>query len=176
MYRQFINLASVLAVWLILALPAFAQNTDLQDHIDRYCKSTCITADKLSSVASRAAKRYGLDKHMVIAIIHVESKYNYKAKNGSSIGLTQVLLKYHKPKFLGKNYFDIEDNIFAGMQVLRDCLQKHKGSYPRAITCYNGGGDKHYASKVQAVYKTVRSLDIPVIAKDPLGHFIQDLG
>lgn len=156
---------------LTVSVPSIAQKS-LQGTIDKYCRKECIQSQELINIADRVSLAYKLDSDAVLAIIHVESKYHIKAKNGSSIGLTQVLLRYHKGKFRGKNYYDIEDNVFAGMQVLRDCLKRTKGNYPRAFRCYNGGGDKHYVEKVMKTYKAMKTLDKPKPSADHLYDFL----
>lgn len=173
MFPKYIR--TVFALIVFTTVSAFAQAKPLQDVIDHYCRKNCVSAEQLTDVAVRAGKAYGIDYRAVIAIIHVESKYHIRAKNGSSVGLSQVLLRYHKPKFIGKNYYDVEDNVFAGMQVMRDCLKRTKGNYPRAFRCYNGGGDPNYQAKAQRAYAMVKSLDIKVVQKDYLGEFIKKL-
>lgn len=169
-----------ITVWMLTLPPAHAQSVErktLQSHIDHYCKKDCITAEALVDITSRAAKRFGFDFRALMAIIHVESKYHTKAKNGSSAGLTQVLLIYHKPKFMGRNYYAIEDNIFAGGEVFRDCFVKHKGNYPKAYSCYNGYGKNGevYKTKVNAAWTTIKSLDLPSPSRDPIGDLIAKL-
>lgn len=154
------------------AFPTYAQVNTLQAHIDKYCKRNCVSAEKLMSVATKAAKSYKFDVAAVLAIVHVESKFHIRAKNGSSVGLSQVLLRYHKPKFKGTNYFDVEDNVFAGMQVFSDCLRKQKGDYKKAFGCYNGGGDRSYGTKASAAYVSMKGIVKPSVDEDPLGTFI----
>lgn len=156
----------------MMSTTSVAYATTLQSVIDKFCRTNCITAEQLVDVASRAASRYNLDMRAIIAVIHVESKYHIKAKNGSSMGLSQVLLRYHRSKFIGTDYYDIDDNVFAGMQVLRDCLKRRKGNYPAAFACYNGGGDPNYRKKANKAYAMVKGLSLPSIDKDPLGTFI----
>lgn len=152
-----------------------AHSRPLQDIIDHYCKSGCISAQDLTQYTSQASKTYQVDQIALLAIIHVESKYNVKAKNYSSVGLSQVHLRYHKPKFLGKDYYNPQDNIFAGGKVFKDCLVRHKGNYPKAYTCYNGGGDKNYRSKVIKAYKMISQALLPAVTEDVIGAFIHNL-
>lgn len=166
----------IFAFMLLMATIPTSQAQSLQDVIDKYCRTECVTAERLTSAAKRAARGYNIDHHAIMAIVHVESKYHIKAKNGSSVGLSQVLLRYHRGKFRGKNFFDVEDNLFAGMLVFRDCLTRTKGNYPRAFSCYNGGGDKNYQSKAIKTWAMMKSLDYPPVSKDPLGDFIVSKG
>lgn len=172
MYSNFIKTILVFILTLVAYMPIPGNATSLQEVIDTYCRKECVKADHLTSAAKRAANGYKVDYHAIMAIVHIESKYHIKAKNGSSVGLSQVLLRYHKGKFRGKNYFDVEDNLFAGMQVFRDCLTKVKGNYPKAFSCYNGGGDKNYQTKAMKALAMMRGLDYPNTTNDPLGEFL----
>lgn len=165
-----------LAFMLLMATVTTSHAQTLQDVIDKYCRVDCVSAERLTSAAKRAAHGYKIDYHAIMAIVHIESKYHIKAKNGSSVGLTQVHLKYHRPKFRGKNVFDVDDNMFAGMLVFRECLNRTKGSYPLAFSCYNGGGDSKYRSKAMKALDMMRSLDHPKVSQDPLGDFIDSKG
>lgn len=156
------------------AIPAQANN-DLQSVIDKYCRVDCVSSTKLVDVATRAATAYRFDINALLAIIHIESKYHVKAKNGSSVGLNQVHLRYHKPKFRTKNFFDVEDNTFVGAKIFRECLDRMKGNYPKAFGCYNGGGDKKYVVKATQARDMMASLTKPISHSDPLGVFIAQL-
>lgn len=154
----------------------FAQTKTLQEVIDKYCRKDCIDAEELTEIAKKAANSYKVDFRAILAIVHVESKYHIKAKNGSSVGLSQVLLYYHRKKFRGKDYFDPEDNIFAGMKVFSDCFKRVKGNYPRAFVCYNGGGDKNYRTKAMNAYGEMKNLKHTEVESDPLGFYIAKKG
>ncbi len=149
-----------------------ASARSLQSVIDTYCRKDCITAQELADISAKIERSYKIDQRAVIAIVHVESKYHIRAKNGTSMGLSQVLLRYHKGKFRGRDYLDPEDNLFAGMKVFSDCLIKMKGNYSRAFGCYNGGGDKQYITKANKAYAMVKALIIPVSSDDQLKQFL----
>lgn len=163
---------AVFAIGITAPEPVMAQT--YQQHIDKYCRKDCVDAETLVNVAARAGERFGFNYKAFLAIIHTESKYHIKAKNGSSVGLTQVLLRYHRPKFMGKNFFAVEDNVFAGAEVFGDCVRKHKGNYPTAYSCYNGygQGDSKYRSKVMKAWDEIKRLELPLPSMDPLGDFI----
>lgn len=102
------------------------------------------------SAATIAAEAYKLDVDILMAIAYVESKFNPMAKNGSSVGLMQVHLKFHKPKFKGSPVYSPYANMFVGAQIFSDCMRKHKRNKDKSLRCYNGGGDKHYVAKVNS--------------------------
>lgn len=167
-------LKKVAATVSILVLSTISHATTLQEYINAKCSSSCVTADQLMTVVYKVSDSYKLSPKAVIAIISNESGFRSNAKNGSSVGLTQVLLRYHKPKFLGQDYYNVEDNVFAGMQILRDCLHKHLRVYSDALSCYNGGGKKgkKYASKVLATMRALEKVELPQKDHDPLFNFI----
>lgn len=167
-------ISTVAVIASTLGVASTQAQTSLQEHIDKHCKKDCVDAQKLVDASYRASQRFGIDYKALMAIVFVESKFSTKAKNGSSVGLTQVLLTYHRPKFMGRNVFDVDDNIFAGAQVFKECLQKHKGMYPKAFSCYNGyqHGDPKYKGKTLSAYMDLKKLDLPKPSSDPLGDFI----
>lgn len=168
----------ILTGLMFLIPPTKVHAQTLEQHIAKFCKSGCVDAPTLVKVADQAAKRFNVDKRALLAIVHVESKYHIKAVNGNSVGLTQVLLRYHRSKFPNKpgkqDYYNVQDNVFAGAQVFRDCLVKHKQSYPMAFRCYNGyhKGDPKYKSKTLEAYKTMTAMQMPAINKDHIQQFL----
>lgn len=154
--------------------PVSAQT--LQQTIDKFCRKDCVSAEKLTHVAKKAGQSYKVDHRAILAIVHVESKYHIKAKNGSSVGLTQVLLRYHRPKFKTNNPYNVEDNVFTGASIFRDCLRRTRGDYEKAFRCYNGGGDPRYVPKMRTAYSMMRSLELPKTSEDPLLDFLVKRG
>lgn len=138
---------------------AHAQSS-LESYISRVCKSPCADISKVVAAVDMAATVYGLDKAMLLAIIHTESTFNKRAKNGSSVGLMQVHIRYHLPKFEGHNLYGEFANIFAGARILKDCSERkgQKRSVDKTLSCYNGGGTKGYAAKVQRKMKQFRPM------------------
>lgn len=109
--------------------------------------------DSIVAAADMAANAHKLDSKLLLSMAYVESKYNIKARNGSSVGLMQVHLKYHRDKFKGASVFNPYANMFVGAQILKECMTKHKNSVKKALRCYNGGGDKNYTVKVMKRYQ-----------------------
>lgn len=173
MFKTFKSTLLIMIVFISTIFPVSAKTLNLQEIIDTYCRKNCVSAQQLTDVATRVARSYKVDVRSVLAIVHVESKYHINAKNGSSVGLSQVLLRYHKPKFIGKDYYNVEDNIFAGMQVFRDCMRRMKQNYYKSFGCYNGGGDKNYKTKAMRAYRMMKNVKLPEVSEDPLGDFIQ---
>lgn len=175
------NLLAALFMCVAIATPAIAgsrsTNNTLDQYVNQVCKKNCTDSVSLLKAVRDTAKRLDLDYKLLLAIIRVESSFQPKARNGSSVGLTQVHLRFHRSKFMTKNYFQTSDNISVGGTIFKDCLTRQKGVTTKALRCYNGGGDKLYAKKVNKAYGEVKSLFIAdgthsKVPDDPLGELI----
>lgn len=132
----------------------------LHDYISQVCSIHCVEQEELLSSVSQAAKRTGTDVRTLLTIISIESRFNVRAKNGSSVGLHQVHLRWHRQKFTDKNYYDVGQNVAAGATVYGDCFKKHNGNRNQALRCYNGygHGDPNYLVKFNKVYAIIARL------------------
>ena len=174
MFKTFIKI--MIALLMTCAFAQMTKAATLQETIDKFCRKDCVSAPQLLSAAKRASKSFNVDHRAILAIVHVESKYHTKARNGNSVGLSQVLLTYHRKKFRGTNYYDVDDNIFAGMQVFNECFTRMRMNYSAAFRCYNGGGDPKYTMKLNSAFAMMKNMEHPVITNDPLGSFIEQKG
>lgn len=163
-----------LFISLILVFVAnLAQAFTLQEYISKQCPKHCVNADVLTDTVQRAATSHRVNPKILLAIIEVESSFSTRAKNNGSLGIAQIYVKYHRDKFAGKDFFDVEQNIFAGAKILSDCLRRQKGSYQRALACYNGAPSKSttYSKKVFVTVKKQSSIKIKTV-EDPLHQFL----
>ena len=103
-----------------------------------------------------AAAAHKLDNKLLLSVAYVESKFDVKARNGSSVGLMQVHLRYHRDKFKGASVFNPYANMFVGAQILKECMNKTNNNVKKALRCYNGGGDKNYSTKVLKQLQTFK--------------------
>lgn len=159
-----------------LALPAITYSNSFDNYLRTHCVRGCVDSSNILRSSMEVANDLDLDFKMLLAISRVESGFRPKAKNGSSRGLMQVHLKWHRDKFKSKDYYDVKDNIRVGAIVYRECLKRRKGNTRKALRCYNGGGDKNYVQKVMKAYNQIVKLDtFKDIDKDPLGSFINML-
>ena len=97
---------------------------------------------------------YKVDPVTVFKIIQTESNFNPDAKSKSCncIGLMQIIPRWHKDKIRGRNLSNIEVNVEVGVRILKDNLDRNKGSMRRALWDYNASVfKKKYADKVLAV-------------------------
>lgn len=110
----------------------------------------------LSEVYSNAYSQ-NIDPHLILAMVKNESGFrrSVKTKDGS-IGLMQVIPRWHKDKLKGRDPTDVKVSIEVGTKILFDCASKHKNNISKALNCYSGGGGKVYANKV---YKFKKEID-----------------
>ncbi len=147
----------VLTLVLLMMVSLLGHATTLESHIESKCKKGCIDEYTLLNASTQAADAYGLDFRLVLAIISIESGFVVLAKNKGNVGLTQVLLKYHRDKFVGKNYFDPYENVRVGSSILKACKDKWQ-SLDKQLRCYNSAPNNIYANKVLKEYSKIKQL------------------
>ncbi|CAG1066228.1 membrane-bound lytic murein transglycosylase E [uncultured bacterium] len=98
-----------------------------------------ISKQKFDEMISNAAARYGIDPHLVRAIVKAESDYDEKAvsKKGAT-GLMQ-LMPATATRMGVKNIHDPEDNVEGGIKYLSKLLKMFDWQVPLAVAAYNAG-------------------------------------
>jgi len=95
--------------------------------------------------------RAGLDPHLVLAVIDVESKFRkYAVSRAGARGLMQVMpfwvREIGEP---GHNLFHERTNLRYGCTILRHYLDRERGNLVNALGRYNGSlGQPQYPSRV----------------------------
>lgn len=99
------------------------------------------------------AVKHNVDPFLVLAIMQVESNFDYTARStAGAIGLMQVIPRWHPDKLAQPQHvFDPRQNIRVGTEVIAEYRDRHAGDMRKALLQYNGslhipGGD--YANKV----------------------------
>ncbi len=110
--------------------------------------------DFLSTVHYEAT-RAGLDPHLVLGLIEVESGFKkYAVSKAGARGYMQVMPFWTKA--LGakdQNLFHLRTNLRFGCTILRHYLDREKGNLYRALGRYNGSlGKSIYPNKVKAAW------------------------
>jgi soluble lytic murein transglycosylase-like protein len=100
---------------------------------------------------SQRAGEERLPPGLVLAVIHVESRFDhYAVSSAGAVGLMQVMPFW--PEQLGMKRHEltrIPQNIRMGCAILRFYLRKERGSITRALARYNGSvGRRHYSDLV----------------------------
>lgn len=97
------------------------------------------------------AMRAGLDPHLVLAVIDVESKFHrYAVSRAGARGLMQVMPfwidQIGEP---GQNLFHERTNLRYGCTILRFYLDRENGNVANALARYNGSlGRAEYPNRV----------------------------
>lgn len=103
---------------------------------------------KYENTISRYAMEYGLDLHLIAAIIKVESNYDRLAiSNKGAIGLMQIKPSTGKwiaeqigiKDFDEEMLYEPEINIKMGCWYLNYLMRYYKGNVQLALAAYNGG-------------------------------------
>lgn len=90
-------------------------------------------------IISTCAAEYGIDRHLVKAVILAESNYNPKAvSHKGAAGLMQLMPKTAQSLNVSDS-FNPEENIRGGVRYLRFLLDTFKGDESLALAAYNSG-------------------------------------
>ncbi len=95
--------------------------------------------------------RSGLDPHLVLAVIDVESKFSrYAVSRSGARGLMQVMPFWVKEiGEPGHNLFHERTNLRYGCTILRHYLDRERGNVAGALARYNGSlGQGDYSGRV----------------------------
>jgi soluble lytic murein transglycosylase-like protein len=120
-------------------------------HLQRYQLRSGLTENELAQLAQTVvteARRYGFDPALVLAVIHVESRYDtYAVSPKDALGLMQLLpstgawlapsagVEWRGPQTL----FDPIANVRLGVAYLRMLTDRYDGSVRTALVAYNWG-------------------------------------
>ena len=102
------------------------------------------------------AMRAGLDPHLVLAVIDVESKFHkYAVSRSGARGLMQVMPFWvEQIGAKSNNLFDERTNLRYGCVILRHYLDREHGNMANALARYNGSlGQADYPRRVMRAYR-----------------------
>jgi soluble lytic murein transglycosylase-like protein len=99
-------------------------------------------ATPYASEIAAAALRYGVDAHLVAAVIAAESNFDPRAVSARlACGLMQL-----RPEIVSRyrvaNVFDPAQNIEAGTRYLKELLDRYGQNLTLALAAYNAGPDR----------------------------------
>jgi len=102
------------------------------------------------------SRRAGLDPHLMLALVDVESKFRRYAVSGAgALGYMQVMPFW--VNLIGEpahNLFQMKLNLRYGCTIFRHYLDRENGNIARALARYNGSlGKPDYPDLVQKAWK-----------------------
>lgn len=163
-------IACVVATLYLATQPAYAEAGDkpavnaLGSYIEARCRSSdCIKPEVLLDAVKRVSDELGVNPITLLAIVEIESGFRVHVSNRGNIGLSQVLVKYHRSKFLTGDFYDVSDNLRVGALVYKGCVSRSKGSRENALWCYNGHqttGKQTYVPKVMSARNRISQLHL----------------
>ena len=119
------------------------------------------SARRFLALVRYEAMRAGLDPHLVLAVIEVESKFHkYAVSKAGARGYMQVMPFWVKQIGQpGNNLFNERTNLRYGCAILRHYLDRDNGNLMKALGRYNGSlGQKEYPTRVLRALKERWSL------------------
>ena len=111
-------------------------------------------------LATRTARKYGVDERLVLAVIEVESRYDaYAVSPRGAMGLIQ-LMPQTAARFAVRNPYDPSENVDAGVRYLKELLDRYSGQPRLALAAYNAGEDavEHF-SGIPPFQETIRYVE-----------------
>lgn len=131
--------------------PVSPEVQGVRAHLARYASRTGLTDHELDALAEqivRESRRYAIDPSLVLAVMHVESRYDtYAVSDRAAMGLMQILpstgawlapqvgVAWRGPQTL----FDPIANVRIGVAYLRQLTDRYDGDLHAALAAYNWG-------------------------------------
>ena len=139
------GLRAAVLTWLALAVPHHSTQRSI-DSTSTPCVSTTIDSmiavppeQAYDGIISEAATRYGIDGELIRSIMQTESRFDpWAVSHAGAMGLMQ-LTPVVVQAFGVDQPFDPRENIMAGARLLRQLLDRHRGSVTLAVASYNAG-------------------------------------
>lgn len=111
---------------------------------------------KIYSAVDSAAKKYGVDSNLILAVIKQESDFDSNSTSGvGAAGLMQIMPENFSSLGITDQY-DVDQNINGGTKLLKEYLDQYGGSPEMALMAYNGGPgtmQRRGVSSVSDLYK-----------------------
>ena len=86
------------------------------------------------------ALKYDLEPAFIKAVIHVESAFDrFALSHAGAMGLMQIMPTTAANYQLHSNHFDANRNIEAGVQHLRELMDRYSGDKTLSLAAYNAG-------------------------------------
>jgi len=132
------------------AAPDAALDT-VRNHLSRHARRTGLTDAEIAALSHALvseARRHGLDPRLVLAVMHVESRYDsFAVSEKNAMGLMQILPSTGEwlapqvgvPWAGSQTLFDPIANVRLGVAYLSRLLDRYDGDISAALAAYNWG-------------------------------------
>jgi hypothetical protein len=97
------------------------------------------TKPELDRLIAVLARHYGVDPHLVRAVVEVESGFNTQARSPKGATGLMQLMPATAARYHNESLYDPVKNIEAGVLYLRDLLKMFGGDPELALAGYNAG-------------------------------------
>lgn len=94
---------------------------------------------RYDELVKSAAARYGVDPHLIVAVMRQESGFNSRARSHKGATGLMQLMPATARRFGVTNIYDPAQNIDAGVRYLRLLLDMFNGDVSLALAGYNAG-------------------------------------
>lgn len=100
---------------------------------------TDVDLKNIYNAVNTAAKKYGVDSNLLLAIIKQESDFDVNSTSGvGAAGLMQIMPENFSHLGITDGY-DVDQNINGGTKLLKEYLDQYGGNTEMALMAYNGG-------------------------------------
>lgn len=94
---------------------------------------------KIYNAVDSAAKKYGVDSNLILAVIKQESDFDPNSTSeAGAAGLMQIMPGNFASLGITDQY-DVEQNVNGGTKLLKEYLDQYGGNMEMALMAYNGG-------------------------------------
>jgi len=105
----------------------------------RLAEGRAITSKEIDRIIEDSAAKHRVDPNLVRALVRVESNFNPSAvSRKGAMGLMQLMPATARQLNVS-NPFSPQQNVDAGVQLLRRLLDNYGGNVPLALAAYNAG-------------------------------------
>jgi soluble lytic murein transglycosylase-like protein len=101
--------------------------------------------ERHAGLIEAAARKHNVDPNLVRSVIKVESNFDQnRVSPAGAVGIMQLMPR--TAKGMNINPYDVNQNIYGGVQYLSQLIDRFKGDYKAALAAYNAGPTNYVRS------------------------------